>query len=795
MSYTDNFIQEAIESCKIYSDYCKRNDKSQIITKVSHITKGDTPRSFVLHFENRSSFHSFDSEAICIRLNEDDILPEDYYDDITRHYIKHDFFSFLTYLHKEQQLIISVKNDKLLSLFRDFLPNNPDRICFVSDMTFLIDKVKDWYEYHKDKIFLPLLSSGIPFDMLDQALLDSLSESQTDAVKNALESPVSYIWGPPGTGKTWTLAHTVLALVRNGKKVLIVAPTNNAIDNSLRTILRVMEAKGEPTENVTRWGLPTISFEQEFSYVCDNSAISKMIKSYKARIDECKRILETYQEYDTFSSQVDSFRKYKQLYVEQIESIDLVKSELSAQELICSEFLEHLREAKCLAKEARMALDKHKQKSMAPKHILKIRVSKDYRDKYNRDLHFLQSKFDDKNKAVDGIHTDYAQAVDKRKSIEQHIASLTAQANNYLRQIETISKKLFGSFVSLAVSEAEILQREEEYRKVKSREQIESDIKYYQFQLEDIDKLVEQQKSAKKIFACTIDYLYAHYDYLFDNSDPMNPPLRIDHVFIDEAALLPMIKAGIAFSMDTPVTMCGDHKQLPPVCEMDDKDIERCENNPVYMWAQSSLYFTDIFYHNSNELLLTYTSAGDILNTDLSVSFLKHTFRFGDNLAKILDTYIYHNGFTGTSETTKITIIDAPHITPSVRSRTSMDEVFALKKYLLNHPVDDFVIVTPYRYQRDLLRKELKKIVSSSNIQTIHASQGLEWSTVILSVVDTSRPWFCNSGIPIGRNVLNTAISRSIDELIIVCDYNYWVAHPKQLIGSLAINNTHIETE
>ncbi len=793
MSYADTFFKEAIESCQIYSEYCKCNNKSQIITKVSHITKGDTPRSFVLHFENRSSFHSFDSEAICIRLDDENMLPEDYYDDITRHYVKHEYFSFLTYLHKEQQLIISIKNDKLLSLFRNFLLDNPERIRFVSDMTFLIDKVKDWYEYHKDKISIPLLSSGIPFDMLDQVLLNSLSESQADAVKNALESPVSYIWGPPGTGKTWTLAHTVLALIRNGKKVLIVAPTNNAIDNSLRTILQVMELKGESTDNVIRWGIPTVSFEHDYGYVCDSSAISKMIASYKSRIASCEELLKSYENYQAFFVTASLFFKYKKQYANVLDSLETDKKSLSSHSIVCSEILGRLHKAKETAQAASIPLRQLKSKNISLSHQTKMRLSEKYRNKYNHDTSIAQCAFDEKNKIVEDVNREYASALNIKHSINARIEGSKKQIAECISSIKKISIDLFGSFSSVALTESEILQRQEEYRINKTKEQIQADIDYYKHELAEIDRIAEQQRNSKKIFACTIDYLFAHYDSIFDNSDPMLSHLKIDHVFIDEAALLPMIKAGIAFSFDVPVTMCGDHKQLPPVCEMDDKEIERYENNPVYMWAQSALYFTDVFDHSSEELFVTYISSGEILSEYLSVSFLKDTFRFGDNLAQILDAFVYRNGFRGTASTTKITIIDAPHITPSTRSRTSEDEVLALRKYLTNRTVQDFVIVTPYKHQRDLLRKELKNIVNSSIIQTIHASQGLEWNTVILSVVDTSKPWFCNSGIPIGRNVLNTAISRSIDEIVIVCDYNYWVAHPKQLIGSLAINNTHIE--
>ena len=790
MSYAETFCSEAIESCKIYSNYCKNNEKSQIITRVSRITHGDIPRSFVLHLDRTSSFHSFDSEAICIRLDPDNRLPVSYYDDVDRQYVKHEYFWIHSYLHKEQQLFISVKDEKVLSIFRDHLIENPERICFISDMTFLIDKVKDWYEIHKSKITLPLFGSEISYDTLDQDLFSTLSTSQSEAVRTALASPVSYIWGPPGTGKTWTLAHTVLALIQNNKKVLIVAPTNNAIDNSLRTILKVMETKGVPTDNVIRWGIPTVSFEKDYGHVCDNSAISKMIESYKSRIASCKELLNSFETTDTFNNKASLFSKYKKQYVDLSDSLDREKKGLSSHEIVCSEILGRLHKAKYDAQEANTSLNKLKQRNISLSHFAKIRLNEKYRNKYNQDTANAQRNFDEKNKVVETLNREYAEALNIRHSHNDRITKIKKQIDDCLTYIKKISIDLFGSFSSIAVTEAEILQRQEEHRLNKTKEQLLADIEYYSRELSDIDRVVKQQQNSRNIFACTIDYLFSHYDGIFDDNDPMISHLKIDHVFIDEAALLPMIKAGIAFSFDVPVTMCGDHKQLPPVCEMDDRDIKLFKNNTVYMWAQSSLYFTDIFEHDSEELFYTYINSGEMLNSDLSVSFLKDTFRFGDNLAKILDAFIYQNGFKGTSDTTQITILDAPHITPSVRSRTSMDEVSALKKYLSNHFLEEFVIVTPYKHQRDLLRKELKNIVNSPNIQTIHASQGLEWETVIISVVDTFRPWFCNSGLPMGRNVLNTAISRCIKEIVIVCDYNYWVTHPKQLIGSLAINNT-----
>lgn len=45
-----------------------------------------------------------------------------------------------------------------------------------------------------------------------------------------LANAVTYLWGPPGTGKTTTLAAAVADLVAGGKTILVVAPSNAAAD-------------------------------------------------------------------------------------------------------------------------------------------------------------------------------------------------------------------------------------------------------------------------------------------------------------------------------------------------------------------------------------------------------------------------------------------------------------------------------------------------------------------------------------------------------------------------------------
>lgn len=67
---------------------------------------------------------------------------------------------------------------------------------------------------------------------------ERLNLSQQKAVGAILSSELTtVIQGPPGTGKTHTLSIAIEALVRQGKKVLITAPSNTAVDNLCKKII------------------------------------------------------------------------------------------------------------------------------------------------------------------------------------------------------------------------------------------------------------------------------------------------------------------------------------------------------------------------------------------------------------------------------------------------------------------------------------------------------------------------------------------------------------------------------
>ena len=67
-----------------------------------------------------------------------------------------------------------------------------------------------------------------------------LNESQRGAVLHCLASrDIAIIHGPPGTGKTTTVAELIRHTVERGERVLVTAPSNLAVDNLLEKLLQL----------------------------------------------------------------------------------------------------------------------------------------------------------------------------------------------------------------------------------------------------------------------------------------------------------------------------------------------------------------------------------------------------------------------------------------------------------------------------------------------------------------------------------------------------------------------------
>ena len=82
------------------------------------------------------------------------------------------------------------------------------------------------------------------------------NEAQEEAIQMSMNRRATFIWGPPGTGKTATLGYIIANYLKNGKKVLFASNTNRAVDVGLLSALDALQKIGlNISQNrITRFG-------------------------------------------------------------------------------------------------------------------------------------------------------------------------------------------------------------------------------------------------------------------------------------------------------------------------------------------------------------------------------------------------------------------------------------------------------------------------------------------------------------------------------------------------------------
>jgi len=82
-------------------------------------------------------------------------------------------------------------------------------------------------------VFHPETSTISSNELPPISSLNSLSQDLKIIMCKTCGSQVSFIWGPPGTGKTFLIAHLVTWAIESGNKVLVTSHTNAAVDQAL----------------------------------------------------------------------------------------------------------------------------------------------------------------------------------------------------------------------------------------------------------------------------------------------------------------------------------------------------------------------------------------------------------------------------------------------------------------------------------------------------------------------------------------------------------------------------------
>lgn len=116
-----------------------------------------------------------------------------------------------------------------------------------------------------------------------------LNESQQQAVAAITQNEeIVIVHGPPGTGKTTTLIEAVIQLISTGEKVLISAPSNAAVDNIAKGLIR-QGVKVLRVGNISKVDEIILAHTPE-GKLAANSKQQKEIRQLKIRAEEFRKM-------------------------------------------------------------------------------------------------------------------------------------------------------------------------------------------------------------------------------------------------------------------------------------------------------------------------------------------------------------------------------------------------------------------------------------------------------------------------------------------------------------------------
>ena len=151
--------------------------------------------------------------------------------------------------HKLDAVIISVDENQMIKIkTKEPLTEEIYRINMEFDPSFLLVNLSKCIEKTRDSknpIVQNLLAripenKKIEVESYNIEYKD-LNNSQIQAIESAEKNQITLIWGPPGTGKTYTLSKIIMRSYLRDEKVLVLSTSNVALDHILLNLHKELE--------------------------------------------------------------------------------------------------------------------------------------------------------------------------------------------------------------------------------------------------------------------------------------------------------------------------------------------------------------------------------------------------------------------------------------------------------------------------------------------------------------------------------------------------------------------------
>jgi hypothetical protein len=346
-------------------------------------------------------------------------------------------------------------------------------------------------------------------------------------------SEVTYLWGPPGTGKTYRIAYLITALLERGERVLVTSHTHAAVDQALYEAV-----KADPKENgplfdhelvkagkVLRVGKTTdkkVPEEVRLDKVVEREAGELQEKILQIE-DELKPLRQQLVELQAALSHWDTLEEYKSRLLKMEQQYNEAQEKRDAAEVQIAEIKQVIQQKKLAIETAQKAWFGRTQKvAVATKSLNEAEAL----------LKRVEQEHTSFNAEMEAIVRE-GQVVHEKMQEQQKICE-------QLPAVEELRKQA-------APLQVEIRQREDQIGKL-------------QEQIAQLEKLMISQ--ARAIF-CTLTK-----NYVGNQLERQ----KFDAVIVDEISMaLPPLLFLAACRASKRVILVGDFLQLPPVVRSDNE--------------------------------------------------------------------------------------------------------------------------------------------------------------------------------------------------------------------------------
>lgn len=677
-------------------------------------------------------------------------------------------------------------NSKFMFEFEDDLGSRIPQGSIISDPLFLLEKqisILSNDSPFENQVALSSigLSEYLSVDSLspDKRFVAGLNRLQSDALEVVAKNSVTYIWGPPGTGKTTAMGSIVAALASLGQRVLLVSNTNLAIDTALERCLdrysNTQELTGGKMLRLGTMVKPELikkystKIDLDTLFEAEVAPIRKKIESISSTLSKKKNkisdLIETQREYDQHLEKSLGSAKAKQ-------KVDSLRADLKV-------FNKEIPEYKSRIVELESELSQANMKSGIGRFLSRSRNPGAIRI----DIDSAQSKKDQADKAVQRISTEIA-------AIEKEIAEI--------ERASTHSKQWLAKHPDAAKIGAQIQTLKDEVVLE------ENEIKTLQAEISQKRMSIMQKAS---VVACT-----AYKPLLDKEINAMN----FDCVVVDEASMLqlPLYYCAAALAQ-TRIVVAGDFRQLPPIVRVG-QNRSRGDVPGSDLEAEMRALLTEN----------AFTKSGVIAKSKLGekcpeLIALRDQYRMREPISDLISETFYpeHTLRTVAGKTDKPTpwgneeflFFDTTSLEPESsrvngKSRRNLihaivvqgiaEQLFEDGWALNSTAKKSFGIVTPYRKQSSFIEGLLTANPDNhikGGISTVHRFQGNERDLMIIDLTKVASISEPNLGDFIGHpdplapeNAMwNVAISRARQHVIIVGDSQTLKRNPSALISKL----------